>query len=308
MGLEDHENHLLRVLKSYSPHSHQDSIRMWASILMAFEAIGAPMTVRQMFYALVTRGVVPKEERDYDRVAYHLLTMRRVGVLSYDWIADNTRWVRKPRTYGSLQAFLEKSQELYRKAVWDDIEERVEIWIEKDALAGVVIEITDAWDVPLLVMRGFPSETFIYTAAEAINESEKKTWVYYFGDYDPSGVKISDSIAAKLLQWSDLAIFRRVAVIEPQINGWELPTRPTKRVSKTGKLNTHAKQWTGESVELDAIPADRLKALVEECITHHVPAGHLEAIRRTEAAERQTLADLTASQFPGTPPEEGQPE
>jgi hypothetical protein len=285
---------LMAWLHAASPRSHQGTLTMWASILRAFDAIGAPMTVRQMFYALVTRGVVPKEERAYDRVAYHLLTMRRAGALPYDYIADLTRWVRKPDTYGSLQSFLQETQELYRKAVWDDIEERVEIWIEKDALAGVVVEITDAWDVPLLVMRGFPSETFIYSAAEAINASKKKTWVYYFGDYDPSGVKISDSIAAKLHRWTRLADFVRVAVTEFQIYDWGLPTRPTK----TGKHNTHAKGWQGDSVELDAIPADRLKAMVEEYITFHVQAGHLEAIRRTEAAERQTLKDLAASHFP----------
>jgi hypothetical protein len=279
---------LCHWLAERSPSSHRVTIEMWAAIFRAFDDIGTPMTVRQMFYALVTRGVVPKEEAAYDRVVYHLLTMRRTGILPYGFIADNTRWVRKPRTYGSLSAFLEQSQKFYRKAVWDEIDERVEIWIEKDALAGVVVDITEAWDVPLLVMRGFPSETFIYSAAEAINASEKKTWIYYFGDYDPSGVKISDSIERKLTEWSELAIFLRVAVIEPQIRLWGLPTRPTK----TGKHNTHAKGWEGDSVELDAIPADRLKAMVEEYIISHVPQGHLEAIQQTEAAERETLAHL----------------
>ena len=69
---------------------------------------------------------------------------------------EGTTFPRKPKTYGSLAVFLEQSQALYRKAVWDEIEERVESWIEKDALAGVVVDITDAWDMPLLVMRSFP--------------------------------------------------------------------------------------------------------------------------------------------------------
>jgi hypothetical protein len=283
---------LSRWIEQRSPRSHQRTIGLWAAILRAFDAIGTPMTVRQMFYALVIRHVVPKLEAAYDRVAYHLLTMRRAGVLPYSFIADNTRWVRKPKTYGSLAAFLEQSQALYRKAVWDEIEERVEIWIEKDALAGVVVEITNAWDVPLLVMRGFPSETFIYSAAEAINESEKKTWVYYFGDYDPSGVKISDSIETKLYEWSDLVRFVRVAITPEQAR--RLPSRPTKLKTASGKLNSHAKGWEGDSVELDAMPAEQLKALVEACLTGHVPRGHLDAIRQTEAIERQTVKDLAA--------------
>jgi hypothetical protein len=271
---------------------HRRTLDFWVAIYRAFDEIGPPMTVRQMFYALVIRDVVPKEERAYDQVAYHLLSMRRAGVLPFSYIADHTRWVRKSKTYSSVQAYLEASQEFYRKAVWDDIDERVEIWIEKDALAGVVVEITDAWDVPLLVMRGFPSETLLYSAAEAINASKKKTWIYYFGDYDPSGMKISDSIEHKLIGWSELARPLRVAVIEPQIRRWGLPTRPTKTRTKTGTLNTHAKDWQGDSVELDAIPADQLKAMVEEYITYHVPQGHLDAIATVEAVERETLKGL----------------
>src|SRR5262245_43683940 len=76
-----------------------------------------PMTVRQVFYQLVTRGVIAKTEGEYKSTVCRLLVqMRRDGALPFDWIADNTRWQRKPRTYGSLRAMLENCQQTYRRA------------------------------------------------------------------------------------------------------------------------------------------------------------------------------------------------
>jgi hypothetical protein len=72
------------------------SLPVWVAILRAFDAIGMPMTVRQMFYALVSRGSIPKTEQGYGQVGYHLLHMRRAGLIPYSFIADNTRWMRKP--------------------------------------------------------------------------------------------------------------------------------------------------------------------------------------------------------------------
>jgi hypothetical protein len=77
-------------------------------------------------------------------------------------------------------------------------------------------------------------------------------------------------------------------VTRQQIQHLGLQTRPTK----AGK-NSHAKHWKeGDSVELDAIPANLLRAMVDECIRSHVPDGHVEAMARVEAAERETLAHL----------------
>jgi hypothetical protein len=268
----------------YNPQ--EKTLIVWDAILRVFDAIGTPMTVRQMFYALVARAIIEKTEQGYDQVGYNLLNMRRQQVIPYGFIADNTRYMRKPRTYASVGEFLQRSQEFYRKAVWDELPDRVEIWIEKDALAGVVYRVTDPWDVPLMVTRGFPSETFVYESVNAINEGEKPTQVYYFGDFDPSGVAIATGTAAKMQRWTDLITFTHVAVTPEQIVHMNLPTRPTK------KSDSRAKSWTAESVELDAIPANILRQMVQDCIERHIPAGHLEAIEEAEDAERQTLAQL----------------
>jgi len=266
-----------------------DTLTLWVGILRAFDDIGIPMTVRQMFYALTTRGLVEKTEQGYKRVAYRLLQTRRLGIIPYDFIADSTRWMRKPKTYESLADFLRESQNTYRHSLWMDRDEYVEIWIEKDALAGVVYEITAKWDVPLMVTRGFPSETFVYEAAQNVKEQGKLAYLYYFGDYDPSGMAISDDLSDRLRKFGVDAFFERVAVVPSQIVSMNLPTRPTKR------SDTRSRNWRGGSVELDAIPANVLREMVEDCITQHIDEAELERIKRIESLERETLATVVKS-------------
>ena len=92
------------------------------------------MTVRQVFYQATVRGIVPKNENGYQMVATALADMRRAGMLPFRWIADNTRWVRRPRTYGSIAHALRETAMFYRRSLWDSADAYVEIWLEKDAL------------------------------------------------------------------------------------------------------------------------------------------------------------------------------
>ena len=262
-----------------------NTLRSWVGVLRVFDEVEPPMTVRQMFYQIETRGLVTKTEQGYRQVAYQLLTMRRLGIIPYHFIADNTRWQRKPKTYASLADYLRRMQEDYRRSLWAEQAAYVEIWIEKDALAGVVSEVTRRWDVPLMVTRGFPSDSFVYEAAQNIREMGKTAYLYYFGDFDPSGVCISNNLQQKLYQWvGGNAIFERVAVIAEQVKSLRLPTRPTKRT------DTRAKTWQGESVELDAIPPNKLREMVEDCILQHIDTEAVRKIERIEELEKQTLA------------------
>src|SRR5947208_5647133 len=114
-----------------------------------------PATVRQTYYQLVSRGVIAKTETEYKSTVVRLLVdTRRDSTIPYGWLADNTRWMRKPRTYSSLEDMLSVTAETYRRALWDSQPAYVEVWLEKDALAGVLIDETGEWDVPLMVTRG----------------------------------------------------------------------------------------------------------------------------------------------------------
>jgi hypothetical protein len=261
----------------------KDSATSWAAMIRAFDEAGVPMTVRQVYYALVSMGAIPKTEAAYGRVCYHLLALRRLGVIPYEFIADNTRWMRKPDTYQGLDQFLEITKQTYRRMLWADQDVYLEVWIEKDALAGVFYGVTAPWDVPLMVTRGYPSESFLYEAAEALKAQDKPTHIYYFGDYDPSGQNIAQTTAEKLRGFGASFTFHNYAVTPDQIREMNLPTRPTKRT------DSRAKGWDGGSVELDAIPPKRLRAMVRDVITGWIDPETYQRTREAEALERETL-------------------
>lgn len=249
-----------------------------------------PMTVRQVFYRLVSQGVVAKTEQEYKGVVCRLLVQMRVaGDIPFGWIADNTRWMRKTRSYSSMEEALRLTAKTYRRALWDDQPVYVEVWTEKDALAGVLLDETDGWDVPLMVSRGFSSVTYLHEAAEAIAAQGKPAFLYYFGDHDPSGVRIDRAIERRLREFApDAEIhFERVAVLPDQIEAWGLPTRPTKR------MDSRSKTFEGESVEVDAIPPNLLRQLVQVCISRHVDSHALTVLAAAERSERELLFDLS---------------
>jgi hypothetical protein len=211
--------------------------------------------------------------------------MRKEDLLPYDTIADETRWVRRPRAYGSVTDAIEETARLYRRQVWADLDDRVEVWLEKEALAGVLVEVTHRWDVPLMVTRGYPSLSFIYSCAEDIDNLGATTHIYYFGDRDPSGRDIARHVEESLRELAPSADieFELVAVTDEQVKRWNLPTRPTK------KTDTRAHGFKGGSVEVDAIHPERLRELCEECITQHIPAGHMTTLRAAEVSEREIM-------------------
>jgi hypothetical protein len=236
-----------------------------------------PQTVRQVFYALTVRGVIKKAEIEYHRTVVRLLVdMREAGDVPFDHIADNTRWMRKPTTFVGLDACLKNTANFYRRDLWAAMPIYVEVWCEKDALAGVLMEVTEPYDVPLMVARGYSSISFLHSAAMAIKAKGKPTYIYHFGDLDPSGVDASRDIEAKLRRYApEVEIhFERPAVTRQQVEEWELPTRPTKMT------DSRAKKFVGTSVELDAIPAARLRELVRNCI-EPAPAAAVKRRRET---------------------------
>lgn len=281
-------NNARKAKGKYRVQSHIAILR--TAIIRIFDdilGIVDSMTVRQIFYALVSRAVIEKTENGYKKVMRQLRDMRRERALPYAWIADNTRWRRKPRTYADITEFIKDSQQTYRKAIWNNQDTYVEIWCEKDALAGVIGDITNKWDVPLYVIRGQTSDTYAHNAMESLEGIDKPVNIYYFGDWDPSGKSICDTLEKKLVEFAQefhvSMTFERVAVLPEQIEQWNLPTRPTK------KGDPNAKNWKGGSVELDAIPPQQLQQLVEEVIDQHVNQDILNRTIHQERLEKESL-------------------
>lgn len=245
-----------------------------------------PMTVRQVYYQATVRGVVEKTEDGYDKVQRALVMMRRDGRIPYDWLADNTRWQRKPRSFDGPADALRNTAQFYRKDLWASADSYVEVWLEKDALAGVVMPVTSMFDVPLMVARGYASLSFLHSAATYINTLEVPTFIYHFGDYDPSGVNAGEKIEETLRELAPDAdlTFSRVAVTLSQISKFNLPTRPTKTT------DTRAKNFGKVSVELDAIEPGVLRGMVQHVIEQHLPRERFQVLKTAEASEKQLIS------------------
>jgi hypothetical protein len=244
-----------------------------------------PVTLRGVFYRVVSAGAVDKSENGYRLVGRQLLKLWRSGVVSYSWITDGTRLVLKSPSWTNAEAALRDAAISYRRALWQDEPVQVLILSEKDAISGAVSPVTDDWDVELGIVRGYSSETFAYSIAEGIAATRKRTFVYQLGDHDPSGVDAWRSFQERVRGFGlgGDAVFERLAVTEQQIEELQLPTRPTKAT------DTRAAGFAGGSVEVDAIPASTLREIVEDAITQHIDQRRWEITRRVEQEERTLL-------------------
>lgn len=259
-----------------------------AAIVRAVE-VEAPITLRGVYYRCVAAKAIDKTENDYAAVGRRLLHLRRAGEVSYHDITDGTRWITRPHTFDSVNDALTETARLYRRRLWTDSDVSLQLFTEKDAISGVILPITDRWDIPLGVLRGYVSESFAWSVAQSLNPT-KTNVIAQLGDHDPSGVGAWQDFSSKVQSFADDeyqdVTFERLAVLPEQIEAMRLPTRPTKAT------DTRARNWIGESVEVDAIPPSTLRDIVEAWVSEHIDEDALRITQVAEASERQLLTAL----------------
>ncbi|MCY0149863.1 hypothetical protein OEG84_19700 [Hoeflea sp. G2-23] len=261
-----------------------------ANFLIGYAAIHAPVTVRQLYYAATVVGLpgIRKDDNGYDAVQRQVLNLRREGRMPYRHIADLTRFQRKPLTHNGISEALEETAIFYRRALWRDMDYHVEVWAEKDALAGSLTPITSKFDVPLMVCRGFTSETFAHEAVRQWEGIGKEVHVYHLGDFDRSGQDAASDLERKLKGFaagSGLHVmFNRMAVNAEQVEEMGLPTREPKRVTAADK------KWPYPfACELDAIPPDVLRKMLDDKLTQYIPEDQMQVLLAAEESEREIL-------------------
>jgi hypothetical protein len=175
----------------------------------------------------------------------------------------------------------------YQRALYRAQDAYVEVWCEKDALAGLLIRETDPYDVPLMVARGFSSETFLQAASESLKADGRPAFLYLLTDLDPAGLRIAADVEKRIRRFAPGAeiTVQRLSVTREQVVEWNLPTRPTKG---------NVKDFDGDSVDLDAIPPRTLRRLVREAIEQHIDQDALAMERQTESLERTRLDEIAA--------------
>lgn len=248
-------------------------------VLLELAEANRPAPVRNLYYRAVVAGIVPKTDSGYSKVQRALVDLRREGALPYEWLTDNIRWRRKPRTWNGLDELLENTASTYRRALWAGTEETVEVWCESDSIAGVIGSVTASWDVPLLPVRGFSSLTFAYSSARALNQQERPAVIYYVGDLDPAGLDIERSLRRYLDEWATVSVkFERLAITWEQVEEFDLPGTSPKK-----------KYGYDLAVEAEAMAPPELRDLVEQAVVQHLDQHQVNVLQIVEENERESL-------------------
>jgi hypothetical protein len=173
-----------------------------------------PMTVRQVFYQAVVHGIVGKAQTDYDKVQDLLTELRRSEEIPYEWIIDEGRYARRPYTVEGIPQALNDTRRVYRKDPWQETDEYVQIWVEKNALVGVLESIMREYDVSLMAAVGYSSISFLHEAAVDLTYLSSPIYIYQLGDLDPSGTQAAEAIEKDLRGFAPEADihFERIAI------------------------------------------------------------------------------------------------
>jgi hypothetical protein len=275
-----------------------------------------PLTVRHLFYLAVARSLIEKSEDDYQQVIVRLAGIMREEWLDHhygdyfngerpktkgaiiafgrDYIVDAGRWIRKPRTYSGIEAALQETAQFYRRDLWDNAPIYIAFLCEKDAIAELVYQETAKWDVPLAVIRGQSSKTFLYENAQVIDELDKETHLYFLGDHDESGDLIIQSAVDRIRRYAqtDKDIYwEKIAVTQRQIADFDLPLRPSKP-AKDGRVKA---KFASGSVEVDAIPPGELRRIINATIERHVDRRSLRTLEVAEKSERELMEKIAGN-------------
>lgn len=267
----------------------KQSLELLAQVQKIIESYDFALTLRQIYYQLVAKQIIPNEQRYYKKLSRLCVAGRNEGMLPEEGFADRMREVDKLSSWPDLNEFMNTVKRSYHKDKWQNQDSYIEIWTEKDALRNVLTEITYKHDVALMVARGQLSRTAVYEAFKRYKaKSDKECYLYYCGDFDPSGLSIYASIRERLCNFGVSVNFVRIALTEEQIGEHQLPSDPAKQSDPN--YNKFVRVYGSDMVvELDSLPPDVLRKIIEDCILQNIDEGRLAQILRKEESEKIRL-------------------
>ena len=248
-----------------------------------------PMTVRQVYYQLVSRQVIKNNRSQYSAVSNLLRDARKDGVIPWEWIEDRTRRPRPVQMWDDLADFIETVRRAYRRDVWPAQPGYLEVWLEKDALSGIFEDVLQRYGVTLNVGKGYDGWDSIHNAADRYKDGDGVT-VLYFGDLDPSGEDMVRSLRARLAFLDCNPEIVKCALTRDDVRRYNLPpdfakktdTRRAKFVAEHGDI----------AVELDALPVAVLRSRLVTEIEARLDLDALEEVRRLERLDRGRLSSI----------------
>lgn len=264
-----------------------DLIAKVNEIAKDYQAKGYKITLRQLFYQLVSRNIVENKQNVYRNTGTHIANAREVGLIDWSLIIDRTRELNRCSHWDSPAEIVESTSYWYRIDTRVDQPHYLEVWCEKDALASILEPLCSKNDIPLLICRGYSSITCKHEAANRIRQHDDPI-ILYLGDHDPSGEDMVSDVRNKFdLYRCGHAEVRRIGLNPDQIEEYNLPPQMAKKGdSRYGKYEEkHGKQ----SWELDALPPDALIRIVQDEIDSLTNHDKQEARRHIQKSHRDDL-------------------
>lgn len=266
-------------------------------IIEDYQAQGYELTLRQLYYQFVARDLLANTQKSYSRLGGIINDGRMAGLIDWNAIVDRTRNLKKLSTWNEPSNIIEGAAYSYRTDKWSTQVYRIEVWIEKEALAGVFERVCNELEVPFFSCRGYTSQSEMWRAAMRLKKWERagfETRVLHFGDHDPSGMDMTRDIEDRLHLFGSRMQMERLALSMDQVQQYHPPPNPAKMTDS--RFAQYAQEYGDESWELDALDPPVLSALVEERVLDY--RDDVEWEKRIESQEKERASlNLTAEHW-----------
>jgi len=260
-------------------------------IIASYQSQGYDLTLRQLYYQFVSRDIIPNTQASYKNLGSVVNDARLAGMIDWNAIVDRTRELRGLPHWSDPSDIVDSCSRQFNIDKWKDQKYRPEVWIEKDALAGVFERVCNELDVPLFSCRGYTSQSEMWVGAQRMlryRKQKQTPMILHFGDHDPSGKDMSRDIQDRLCLFTGREIeFERLALNMDQVREYDPPPNPAKVTDSRAK--GYIAEFGDESWELDALEPSVLEELVRGAIVKVVDEEKMEAADKEQERHRETL-------------------
>lgn len=286
---------------AYVPHRFKGAslnlIQHADAIIAEYSAQGFTLTLRQLYYQFVSRDLIANNMREYKRLGSVINDARLAGLLDWDMIEDRTRTLRRLPHWRDPADIIASARSGYRIDFWSKQPIAVEVWIEKDALLGVVEPVCNEFRVPYFACRGYTSQSEQWEAGQRLSrrwrERKQRTLVLHLGDHDPSGMDMSRDNRERLELFTRHHCGRvpftlnRIALNMDQVEEHNPPPNPAKLTDS--RADGYIEQYGADSWELDALDPTTIDRLIRAQITHVIENEAWAASELQEGKDKDEL-------------------